>query len=190
MPLRKKEATHATRLTHKAFTNMCPVLLNCLSLYMQTSFGVWAFCLHLCAHCACRSQQRTLNPLKLELPVAVSPHGCWALNPDPLQEQQVLSTTKPSFQPQKGELCQRPWSSPVPFLETLSPSPKGNCVYFNVNRSSLFLIFIMWASMHTFFGNWGCLPTYEHMNHANFRYNYCLLISVTTKWVFSTLIFR
>lgn len=35
----------------------------------------------------------------LELEFCELPRGCWELNPGPLQEQQMLSTTKSSVQP-------------------------------------------------------------------------------------------
>ena len=39
------------------------------------------------------------DPLKLFTDSCELPYGCWDLNPDPLEEQSVLLTTKPSLQP-------------------------------------------------------------------------------------------
>lgn len=40
---------------------------------------------------ACEGQRRVLDPLGLELPPAVSHHGCWDSNQDPLQKQHALT---------------------------------------------------------------------------------------------------
>jgi hypothetical protein len=51
--------------------------------------------MYACAHtCVLRGLKRALDPLELELSC-----GCWELNPDPLQEQQIPLTAKMPLQP-------------------------------------------------------------------------------------------
>ena len=45
-------------------------------------------------------QERSLDLLQLESQAAVNQDGYWEPNLSPLQEQQVLLTIEPSFQPQ------------------------------------------------------------------------------------------
>lgn len=51
-------------------------------------------------HSAQGGQERVLEPLELEIQMAVScSYRCWESNPSPPEEQPVLSTTERSFQP-------------------------------------------------------------------------------------------
>jgi hypothetical protein len=51
----------------------------------------------LCVASVYRGQKRMLGPLELD--ICKLPCGYWELNPDSLQEQQVLLTNKPPLQP-------------------------------------------------------------------------------------------
>jgi hypothetical protein len=54
----------------------------------------------MCMLCGQRGQRRALNFLKPGVTDGCElPSGCWELNPGPLEEQQVLLTAEPSYQP-------------------------------------------------------------------------------------------
>lgn len=62
------------------------------------------FCLYVCLHTVCvagthESQKRVSGPLELEFQIVSHHAGAGKLDPSPLQEQPVLSTSKPSLQP-------------------------------------------------------------------------------------------
>jgi hypothetical protein len=58
---------------------------------------LFLFYVHWCFAC-----MRVLDSLELNLTDSCElPCGCWELNPDPLEEQAVLTTTESSLQPQE-----------------------------------------------------------------------------------------
>ena len=73
------------------------LLKMCLDLFhVYEGFG----CMYVCVPCACLVSMEMIDPQNWILSSCEPSSGCWKLNPGPLQEQQVLQTTKPSLQPQ------------------------------------------------------------------------------------------
>jgi hypothetical protein len=71
-------------------------ITSCQHLFFFNILFVWVFCLHVCLCTTCTPDAWGGGE---------PPHGCWELNPVPLQEQ-VLLTTEPTLHPQNPLLGQ------------------------------------------------------------------------------------
>lgn len=69
---------------------------------------------------------RVSDPLELELYSYKLPCGCWELNPSPPQEQAVLLTTEPSFQPTPALFISSQAAQPGPAVSTHTQPSLGD----------------------------------------------------------------